>query len=87
MQGHAVANQVGVIAANRIGVEGEPGNSIGFYGSSFVCNQRGDMLSELGREAPGIALATFALAALQRARASMGFFRDRRGELYQPLTR
>lgn len=87
MQGHAVANQVGVIAANRIGVEGEAGGSIGFYGSSFVCNQRGDMLSELGREAPGVALATFDLAALQRARASMGFFRDRRGELYQPLTR
>lgn len=91
MVGHAVANQVGVIGCNRIGREGDgPGgavNAINFYGSSFICNHRGDMLSELSRDQPGIALATFDLAALQRARASMGFFRDRRGELYQSLTK
>lgn len=89
MIGHAVANQVGVIASNRIGREGDgprgDTNAIDFYGSSFICNQRGDKLAELTRDQPGIALATFHLATLQRARASMGFFRDRRGELYRVL--
>src|SRR5262245_31219025 len=43
MIGHAVANQVAVVAANRIGTEGD----MTFYGSSFVCDHRGDKLAEL----------------------------------------
>ncbi len=82
MIGHAVANAVGVVAANRIGKE----TSVDFYGSSFVCDARGDKLAELGRDQPGIALATLDLAKLRAVRASMGFFRDRRPDLYRPLT-
>jgi N-carbamoylputrescine amidase len=82
MVGHAVANAVGVVAANRIGKEGD----IDFYGSSFVCDARGDKLAELGRTEPGIALATLDLDAIQRIRASMGFFRDRRPSLYRALS-
>ena len=81
MIGHAVANSVAVVAANRIGGEGE----LTFYGSSFICDHRGDKLDELSRSEPGIALATLDLERLQRARASMGFFRDRRPELYSAL--
>jgi N-carbamoylputrescine amidase len=87
MIGHAVANAVGVVASNRIGVEGVGKDAITFYGSSFVCDHRGDKLAELGRADTGVALATFDLDRLARARASMGFFRDRRPELYGPLTR
>ena len=83
MIGHAVANSVGVVAANRIGAEG----GMTFYGSSFVCDARGDKLAELGRSEPGIALATLDLDQIQRVRASMGFFRDRRPDLYGNLTR
>ena len=83
MIGHAVANSVGVVAANRIGGEG----GMTFYGSSFVCDARGDKLAELGRTEPGIALATLDLAQIRRIRASMGFFRDRRPDLYGNLTR
>lgn len=86
MIGHAVANSVGVVAANRIGVEGEGASAITFYGSSFVCDARGDKLSELPRDQAGIALATFDLEQLRRVRASMGFFRDRRPSLYGKLT-
>jgi N-carbamoylputrescine amidase len=82
MIGHAVANAVGVVAANRIGKEGD----IDFYGSSFVCDARGDKLAELGRSEPGIALATLDLDVIQRVRASMGFFRDRRPSLYRALS-
>lgn len=86
MIGHAVANAVGVVAANRIGKEGDdPKTAIDFYGSSFVCDARGDKLAELPRDQPGIALATLDLAQLQRVRASMGFFRDRRPNLYGSL--
>jgi N-carbamoylputrescine amidase len=85
MVGHAVANAVGVVAANRIGTEGIGPGAITFYGSSFVCDARGDKLAELPRDQPGIALATLDLAQLARLRASMGFFRDRRPSLYKPI--
>ena len=81
MIGHAVANAVGVVAANRIGGEAD----MTFYGSSFVCDARGDKLAELPRDQPGIAIAELDLDKIRRVRASMGFFRDRRPELYKPL--
>ncbi len=81
MVGHAVANVVGVVAANRIGVE----EDITFYGHSFVADQRGDLVAELGRTEAGIASATFDLDALARRRAGFGLFRDRRPDLYGPL--
>jgi hypothetical protein len=68
MIGHAVANQVGVIASNRAGVEGAagaPGGAITFHGSSFVCDHRGDKLAELDRTEAGVAVATFDLDRLQ----------------------
>jgi N-carbamoylputrescine amidase len=85
MIGHAVANTVAVIAANRVGVEGAGADALTFYGSSFICDHRGDKLDELSRTEPGIAVATFDLDRLRGARASMGFFRDRRPELYRPI--
>ena len=87
MIGHAIANQVGVIASNRAGVEGDAAGAITFHGSSFICDQRGDKLAELDRTERGVALATFDLDRLQRARASMGFFRDRRPDLYGRLVK
>ncbi|HEY4241863.1 MAG TPA: N-carbamoylputrescine amidase [Kofleriaceae bacterium] len=87
MQGHAVANAVGVVASNRVGKEGDGPDAITFYGSSFVCDARGEKLAELDRSSDGIALATLDVEHLRRVRASMGFFRDRRPELYGPLTR
>jgi N-carbamoylputrescine amidase len=87
MIGHAVANSVGVVAANRIGTEGEGAGAITFYGSSFVADARGDKVAELGRDETGIAMATLDLAQIRRVRASMGFFRDRRPSLYGSLVR
>ena len=85
MIGHAVANAVGVVAANRIGTEGTGKDSITFYGSSFVADARGDKVAELARDEQGIAVATLDLDAIKRVRASMGFFRDRRPSLYRRL--
>ena len=82
MIGHAVSNVVPVVAANRIGTE----SGQTFYGSSFIANHRGDKIAEMGRTDEGIILATLDIAEVRRNRAAFGFFRDRRPELYGPLT-
>jgi N-carbamoylputrescine amidase len=82
MIGHAVSNVVPVVAANRTGEE----DGQRFYGSSFIADGRGDKVTELGRADEGVIAASFDLDALARTRASWGFFRDRRPELYGVLT-
>ena len=82
MIGHAVSNCMPVVAANRIGHESESGEGQSFYGHSFICDEWGDMLAEYGRAESGALVATLDLAAAARHRASWGFFRDRRPQLY-----
>ena len=81
MIGHAVSNVVPVVAANRIGTEGDQR----FYGHSFICDERGDLLAEFGADETGVLVAELDLAAAKRHRAAFGFFRDRRPELYGRL--
>ena len=93
MQGHAVANVMPIVAANRIGYEpgpnylGEAGGGQTFYGSSFIADHRGDLVAELGREDEGVITSTFDLDFLHTHRAAWGFFRDRRTDLYGNLIR
>ncbi len=82
MVGHAVSNVVPVVAANRTGVEEDQC----FYGNSFIADQRGDIVQELGTDAQGHVVATFDLAEVRANRASFGFFRDRRPELYARIS-
>jgi N-carbamoylputrescine amidase len=82
MIGHAVSNVVPVVAANRIGTE----SGQRFFGSSFIADNRGDKVAELGRDDEGVVVASFDLDAMARTRASWGFFRDRRPELYDVLS-
>lgn len=81
MIGHAVSNVVPVVAANRIGTE----NGQTFYGHSFICDQRGDLLAEFGANETGVLVATLDIDLAKRHRAAFGFFRDRRPELYGRL--
>jgi N-carbamoylputrescine amidase len=85
MQGHAAANYVPLVAANRIGTEQGGAGEIRFYGSSFIAGPTGEIVSELGRDEEGVILARFDLAQIAKARASWGLFRDRRPDLYGPL--
>ena len=78
MLGHAASNCMPVIAANRIGVEQDQA----FYGHSFITDEWGDYLAEFGSEETGVLVATIDLARAAKHRAGMGFFRDRRPELY-----
>ncbi|MFC3100065.1 N-carbamoylputrescine amidase [Altererythrobacter lauratis] len=82
MIGHAVSNCMPVVAANRIGTEGPDDSGIAFYGHSFICDEWGDYLAEYGADETGVLVATLDLDAARRHRASWGFFRDRRPQLY-----
>jgi N-carbamoylputrescine amidase len=81
MVGHAVSNVVPVVAANRVGTEHDQT----FYGTSFICDERGDVLAELDRQEEGVIVATLDLDRVKKHRAAFGFFRDRRPELYSRL--
>jgi len=78
MQGHAVSNCMPVIAANRIGTE----DGQRFYGHSFIADEWGDLIAEFGDSETGVLVAKLDLARAARHRAGMGFFRDRRPQLY-----
>lgn len=90
MQGHAAANLIPVIAANRIGTERvEPceenagqSSALTFYGSSFLADETGELLSCAGRDREDILMAEYSLAELSAKRLEWGLFRDRRPECY-----
>jgi N-carbamoylputrescine amidase len=82
MVGHAVSNCMPVVAANRIGHEGPEDRAQSFYGHSFITDEWGDDLALFGKEETGVLVARLDLARAARHRAGMGFFRDRRPQLY-----
>jgi N-carbamoylputrescine amidase len=82
MIGHAVSNCMPVAAANRIGHEGPVERAQSFYGHSFISDEWGDLVAEFGAGATGVLVATLDLDRAKKHRAGMGFFRDRRPQLY-----
>lgn len=91
MQGHAAANMLPVIAANRIGTEkavradGSIGVISNFYGSSFIADETGAKVQEANRVDETVLIHQFELDAIRDMRQSFGFFRDRRPEMYRTL--
>jgi len=85
MQGHAAANLLPVMAANRIGREVQNMTEINFYGSSFIADNTGALVAEAGRDTEEVIHATFDRSELSALRSSWGLFRDRRPELYGAL--
>lgn len=82
MVGHAVSNCMPVIASNRIGHEGPEERAQSFYGHSFITDEWGDFIAEYGAGESGVLIARLDLARAAMHRAGMGFFRDRRPQLY-----
>jgi N-carbamoylputrescine amidase len=87
MQGHAVANAVPIVAANRIGLEDNDGTRQSYYGHSFIADHRGELVASFGDRDEGVLMASFDLAEIARYRAEWGFFRDRRTDLYAKIDR
>ena len=85
MQGHAGANLVPVVAANRFGVERGRQHELNFYGTSFIAGPTGEIVAEAGRDSETVLTAEFDLDAVAELRRSWGVFRDRRPELYRSL--
>ena len=82
MQGHAVANAVPIVAANRIGLEDNDGTRQSYYGHSFIADHKGELVASFGDQDQGVLVHSFDLAEIARYRADWGFFRDRRTDLY-----
>jgi len=82
MQGHAGANLLPVLSANRHGTETGEQTEIIFYGSSFIADNTGAKVAEAGRDSDEVLVAHFDRAELERLRLSWGLFRDRRPDLY-----
>jgi N-carbamoylputrescine amidase len=85
MQGHAGANVMPLVAANRTGLEVGVNNEITFYGSSFIADATGAKIAEANREEETVLIASFDREQLRTMRNAWGLFRDRRPELYFPL--
>ncbi|MFZ9289966.1 MAG: N-carbamoylputrescine amidase [Ilumatobacteraceae bacterium] len=86
MQGHAAANLVPVVAANRTGREVGNPTTVTFYGSSFITDVTGEKVAEAGRDDERVLVAEIDVEANRAMRAAWGLFRDRRPELYGALT-
>lgn len=87
MQGHAGANLVPVVAANRVGVETGRQHTLTFYGTSFIAGPTGEVIVEADRTSESVITAEFDLDAVAALRHGWGVFRDRRPELYEPIVR
>lgn len=85
MMGHAAANLIPVIAANRIGLESYGKHEMTFYGSSFITDNQGKVMHQLNRTETGIIQASFNFQELEKMRYSWGVFRDRRPSMYTRL--
>jgi beta-ureidopropionase len=82
---HAVANQYFIGAINRVGVE-KPWAIGEFYGQSYFCDPRGQMLSIGSRDKDELVVADLDLGKIQEVRDVWQFYRDRRPETYGPIT-
>ena len=82
---HAVANQFYVGAINRVGTEA-PWNIGEFYGQSYFCDPRGQIMIEGSRDKDEVVIADLDLDLIEEVRNTWQFYRDRRPESYTQIT-
>jgi len=81
---HAVANQYFIAAINRVGTE-SPWNIGAFYGQSYLCNPRGEMVAVASRDRDEVLVAVADLDLIQQVRDTWQFYRDRRPDSYASI--
>lgn len=94
MQGHAAANIIPVVAANRIGIEkvlpceenGNQKSSLNFYGSSFITDELGKVLVSASRDSEEILYSEVDILKNKESRLAWGLFRDRRPHMYKKIS-
>jgi N-carbamoylputrescine amidase len=82
---HAVANGYFVGAINRVGHEA-PWDIGEFYGQSYFCDPRGQIIAEAPRDKDAVVVADLNLDMIDQVRSTWQFYRDRRPETYGALT-
>lgn len=83
---HAAANGYFVGAINRVGTE-EPWNIGQFYGTSYFCNPKGQIIAEASRDGEELVVADLNLDEIKEVRHTWQFYRDRRPETYDELVK
>ncbi len=83
---HAVANGYFVAASNRVGTEA-PWNIGKFYGTSYICDPRGQMLAVGSEDKDELVIADMNMDQIEEVRRTWQFYRDRRPDLYEGLVK
>ncbi|MGH9835410.1 MAG: nitrilase-related carbon-nitrogen hydrolase [Blastocatellia bacterium] len=83
---HAVANGYFIAAINRVGYEA-PWNIGEFYGQSYFCDPRGQIIAQAPRDEDALIVADLNLDLIREVRNTWQFFRDRRPETYGALVK
>ena len=81
---HAVANGYFVGAINRVGHE-QPWDIGEFYGQSYFCDPRGQIIAEAPRDADHLVVADLDLEKIREVRNTWQFYRDRRPDTYDQI--
>jgi N-carbamoylputrescine amidase len=87
-RGHAIANGVYVAVVNRTGHEIPTGGGAGieFWGSSFVADPQGVIITEASTDKEEILVAEVDTARIEEVRRNWPFLRDRRIDAYGGIT-
>lgn len=89
-RGHAVANNLPVIAINRVGYEADPSGvttGIQFWGNSFICGGQGEFLAQADQQSETVLYTEIDLSRTEQLRRIWPYFRDRRIDAYQDITK
>ncbi len=81
---HAVANGYFIGAINRVGHE-QPWDIGEFYGQSYFCDPRGQIVAEAPRDRDALVVADLDLDKIREVRNTWQFYRDRRPDTYDAL--
>ncbi|HYT71747.1 MAG TPA: carbon-nitrogen hydrolase [Gemmatimonadales bacterium] len=81
-RGHAIANGVYVAAVNRVGHERLAGDGIEFWGSSFLADPFGRIVTEAPQDREAILFGEVDLTRIEEVRRGWPFLRDRRIDAY-----
>ena len=84
---HAIANGIYVAAVNRIGFEGTPDNGLEFWGNSFLADPFGRVLRQASSDREEILIGEIDPALQDEVRRNWPFFRDRRIDAYDGITK
>lgn len=87
---HAIANGLPIVSCNRVGREDDPSGETGgiqFWGNSFVAGPQGEILAQASNQQEENLLVDVDLARSEQVRRIWPFFRDRRIDFYEDITK